>query len=160
MPETPMPETPMPEIPVVRDAVVTDVPGISAMLGDDSLGRGRESTDPQIYAAAFQRMAAQDGNTIVVLEDAGGLLGCAQYTVIHGLSRGGMSRAQIEGVRVARHARGRGLGAVLIRALIDRARRDGCGLLQLTTDQRRPEAHRFYEKLGFQPSHVGMKLDL
>jgi hypothetical protein len=36
----------------------------------------------------------------------------------------------------------------------------GCGLVQLTTDKKRNDAHRFYERLGFISSHEGMKLTL
>jgi GNAT superfamily N-acetyltransferase len=43
---------------------------------------------------------------------------------------------------------------------IGEARRRGCGLVQLTTDKARPDAHRFYERLGFVASHQGMKLRL
>ena len=61
---------------------------------------------------------------------------------------------------IDRNRRGRGVGEALIRYAIAKARSEGCALVQLTTDKSRPDAHRFYERLGFVASHEGMKLDL
>lgn len=145
---------------IVREAARTDLTGIAALLADDGLGRGREASDPVVYQQAFDRMQTQPGNVYLVAEENGELLACLQYTVIHGLSRAGASRAQIEGVRVSSAHRGKGLGEIMMQTAIERARTDGCSLVQLTTDRARADAHRFYERLGFVASHHGMKLDL
>lgn len=144
----------------IREATHADLSGIADLLADDGLGRGRESSDPAIYQRAFDRMQSQQGNVYLVAEEDGEPIACLQYTVIHGLSRAGASRAQIEGVRVSAAHRGKGLGEAMMQAVIDRARADGCTLVQLTTDRSREDAHRFYERLGFVASHHGMKLDL
>jgi len=143
-----------------REATAGDLDAIAALLADDGLGKGREAPGDPVYAEAFARMSAQPGNICLVAEDAGAIVGCLQLTVIHGLSRKGASRAQIEGVRVAAGRRGTGLGQALVREAIARARDAGCGLVQLTTDMRREDAHRFYEALGFRGTHLGMKLEL
>jgi ribosomal protein S18 acetylase RimI-like enzyme len=146
-----------------RTAIRDDLPAIVRMLADDGLGKGREQPVdplPQAYGDAFDRMAAQPGNDYLLAEIDGEVVGCLQLTVIHGLSRTGMSRAQIEGVRVAGSHRGQGIGEALFREAIDRAQAAGCGLVQLTTDKARPDALRFYEKLGFTASHEGMKREL
>ncbi|WP_240500947.1 GNAT family N-acetyltransferase, partial [Streptomyces albus] len=57
-------------------------------------------------------------------------------------------------------ARGSGLGTQLITWAIDEAGRQGCALVQLTSDATRVEAHRFYERLGFEASHLGFKKPL
>ena len=142
----------------IREAVEDDLPAIAALLADDGLGRGRESGDMSVYQVAFARMTAQPGNVYLVAEVDGFVAGCLQYTPIHGLSRAGASRAQIEGVRVSAAFRGQGVGEQMMAAAIDRARRDGCSLVQLTTDKSRGDAHRFYDRLGFVASHEGMKL--
>lgn len=144
----------------IREATESDLSGIAALLADDGLGRGRESTDPKVYQEAFDRMQSQQGNVYLVADEEGEPIACLQYTVIHGLSRAGASRAQIEGVRVSAAHRGKGLGEAMMQAAIERARADGCTLVQLTTDRSREDAHRFYERLGFVASHHGMKLDL
>lgn len=145
---------------IIRDATKDDVDAISRLLLDDGLGKGREMPGDPVYDAAFQRMMAQTQNVYMIAVEGTEVLACLQYTVIHGLSRSGASRAQIEGVRVSGVHRGRGIGETLIRAAISRARNDGCSLVQLTTDKRREDAHRFYLRLGFTASHQGMKLDL
>jgi ribosomal protein S18 acetylase RimI-like enzyme len=149
----------------IRPATREDVPAIIALLADDPLGRTREDTDdPDTYLRAFDEMAAQGGNIALVADRDGAgtekIIGCLQLTMIPGLSRHGMKRGQIEGVRVSAACRGLGLGERLIRHAIDIARAEGCGLVQLTSDVSRPDAHRFYERLGFVASHAGFKLAL
>lgn len=145
---------------IIREANRQDLAQIAALLADDGLGRGREASDVAIYQAAFDRMRTQSSNVYLVVENAGEVIACLQYTVIHGLSRAGASRAQIEGVRVSADHRGQKLGERLMQAALERARSDGCSLVQLTTDRSRADALRFYERLGFVASHHGMKLDL
>jgi ribosomal protein S18 acetylase RimI-like enzyme len=147
----------------IREAGETDLSAIVAMLADDPLGKTRERFEeplPEAYRAAFRAIRAQAGNRVLVADRGGSVVGCLQLTVIPGLSRLGMSRAQIEGVRIASSERGRRIGERLVEAAIAQARTAGCGLVQLTTDVSRPDAHRFYERLGFTASHVGMKLSL
>lgn len=146
-----------------RKATATDLPAIVKLLADDPLGAKRERAEdplPQDYRDAFAAIEQQAGNSVIVALDNGAVVGCLQLTLIPGLSRLGMLRAQIESVRVAESHRSQGLGEVLFRHAIERAREAGCGLVQLTTDRSRPDALRFYERLGFEASHLGMKLDL
>jgi ribosomal protein S18 acetylase RimI-like enzyme len=147
----------------VRVARRADVPAIVRLLADDALGATREHPEEplaQAYWDAFDAMEAQEGNELLVAEVEGAIVGCLQLTIIPGLSRGGMKRGQLEGVRVSSRHRGHGIGEVLARAAIERARTQGCRLVQLTTDRTRVDAHRFWERLGFEASHVGMKLPL
>lgn len=146
-----------------RSATLADLPVIVRLLADDALGATRERPAdplPREYRDAFADMQAQTGNDCLLAEADGAVAGCLQLTVIPGLSRTGMRRAQIEGVRVDRRYRGRGVGEALLRHAVERARAAGCGLVQLTTDKTRPDALRFYERLGFSASHEGLKLDL
>jgi len=147
----------------IRPARRADVPAIVALLADDPLGFTREaSVDPllQAYWQAFDDIAAQSGNHLLVAEHADTVIGCLQLTIIPGLSRRGMTRGLIEAVRVAAACRGLGVGERLICHAIEVARAAGCGLIELTSDKSRADAHRFYERLGFVPSHIGMKLAL
>jgi len=147
----------------VRPAVASDLYEIVRLLADDPLGATRERFEdplPPAYAAAFAAIAGRDGDTILVAVEADSIVGCLQLTIIPGLARQGMTRAQIEAVRVDRDHRGQGIGEALFHFAINLARAAGCGLIQLTTDKSRPEARRFYERLGFVASHEGMKLPL
>ncbi len=146
-----------------RLAEQNDLPAIIDLLADDEFGKTRNPryTDAaELYDAAFAQLLGNADNTIVVGEQADVLVGCYQLTFIRGLSHRGAVRAQIESVRIASAVRGQGLGDLLMRDAIDRARARGANLVQLTTDLRRPHTQRFYERLGFVTSHAGMKLVL
>lgn len=142
---------------IIREAAEADIAAIAFLLADDGLGRGREAPGDPAYARAFAAMSAQPGNLYLVAEVAGEVIGCLQFTLIHGLSRKGASRAQIEGVRVHADHRGQKIGEALFNAAFERAASAGCALVQLTTDRQRTDALRFYERLGFEASHWGMK---
>jgi GNAT superfamily N-acetyltransferase len=146
-----------------RPAQEEDLPTIIALLADDPIGATREHGTHDglgAYAAAWKAMQAQVGNSIQVAVLDSQIVGVLQLTFIAGLSRGGMLRAQIEGVRVSGSHRGHGIGRKLFDHAIVLARDAGCGLVQLTTDKRRHDARRFYEELGFTATHEGMKLEL
>jgi GNAT superfamily N-acetyltransferase len=145
---------------IFRDARRDELPAIVALLADDVLGVDRETGPDDSYRSAFDDIAADQRSRLVVADAAGQVAGTLQLTLIPGLSRHGMLRAQIEGVRVAAPWRGQGLGRALIGWAIEEARRSGCGLVQLTSDKRRADAIRFYEALGFTPTHEGLKLSL
>jgi GNAT superfamily N-acetyltransferase len=144
-----------------RRATVEDLPAIVALLAADSLGAGRESPeDLTPYLAAFDRLAADPNQQLLVAERAGKVVGTLQLTLIPGLSRKGATRTQIEAVRVDSGERGRGLGTLLMEYAVEESRRLGADLVQLTSDAVRADAHRFYRQLGFTDSHVGFKLSL
>ena len=143
----------------LRRARAGDVPAIVALLAADPLGATREdqtSLDP--YRRAFAAVDADPSQLLIVADDGGEVAGTFQLSFIPGLSRGGALRAQIEGVRVRDDHRGSGLGTEMLTWAIAEARRRGCALVQLTTDNARPDALRFYERLGFVASHAGLKL--
>ncbi|MEU1510432.1 GNAT family N-acetyltransferase [Kitasatospora sp. NPDC005748] len=145
----------------IRRATTDDLPAIVAMLADDPLGAARESPDDlSPYRTAFARIDADPHQHLVVAERAGRTIGTLQLTVVPGLSRKGSTRTIIEAVRIHADERGTGLGTDLIRWAIDRSRELGSDLVQLTSDATRTDAHRFYERLGFVPSHLGFKLAL
>jgi ribosomal protein S18 acetylase RimI-like enzyme len=145
----------------VRPARRDDVPAIVRLLADDMLGAKRERVDDlPAYLRAFDDIAADPGNELFVAVQDEEVIGCLQLTIIPGMSRAGMRRAQIESVRVASTHRGARVGEKLVLDAVGRARAAGCGMLQLTSDASRVDARRFYERLGFEASHVGMKLTL
>ena len=145
----------------LRRAVPEDLPEVVALLAADQLGVTREAVDDlEPYRAAFDAITADLAHLLVVAVDAGRVIGTMQLTFIPGLARRGAWRVQIESVRVHEDVRNRGVGAQMIGWAIEEARRRGCALVQLTTDKRRTDAHRFYERLGFVASHEGMKLAL
>jgi GNAT superfamily N-acetyltransferase len=147
-------------VELLREARRADVPEIVALLADDAIGAGREGSADDAYYAAFDQITGDPRHLLLVAELDGAVVGTLQLSMIPGLSRHGMLRGQIEGVRVGASQRGRGLGRRMISRAIEEARRQGCGLVQLTSDKRRPDAVRFYQSLGFTASHEGLKLPL
>jgi ribosomal protein S18 acetylase RimI-like enzyme len=144
----------------LRRARRDDVGAIVAMLADDHLGRGRERLEdplPSSYFRAFDAVDRDPNFQLMVAVDANdAVVGCLQLCIMPGLSSQGASRALIEDVRVATHCRSRGIGEQMVRWAIAEARAKKCKLVELLTHNTRVDAQRFYVRLGFQASHVGM----
>lgn len=148
---------------IFRDAREADLLAIVQMLAADALGATRETIGEPLadaYTAAFERIEADPNNRLIVADDDGTVVGCLQLTYIPGLSFSGGIRAEIEGVRVHANRRGQGVGHAMMEWVMGEAKTRGCRLMQLTTNNVRVDAQRFYKDLGFKASHVGMKRDL
>jgi GNAT superfamily N-acetyltransferase len=146
-----------------RPATRGDIPAIVYMLAEDELGAQRERFEtplPQAYYTAFEAIEADPNQELIVAELNGEVIGTLQLMYLPSLSYQGRTRAQVESVRVVERLRGQGIGAEMMKWAIGRARQRGCHLMQLTSHKSRADAHRFYEKLGFTASHLGMKIDL
>lgn len=143
-----------------RRAQASDLPAIVALLADDPLGAQREDANvplSQSYWEAFSAIDTDPNQLLAVVTDRESVIGTLQITFIPGISRNGAWRGQIEAVRIAREHRGAGLGKQMFEWAFEQCRSRGCSLAQLTTDKARPDAHRFYEELGFTASHLGFK---
>lgn len=146
---------------VIRRARREDVGVIIAMLADDPLGSGRERIEqplPSSYFQAFDAIEKDPNIQLVVAEQGGAVVGCLQLCILPGLSSQGAARALVEDVRVASHCRSRGIGEQMVQWAVVEARARGCKLVELLTHHTRVDAQRFYERLGFARSHVGMTL--
>ena len=145
-----------------RKATKSDVVFIVELLVDDALGQLREAFAnplPQTYYTAFNAIDKDPNQELMVVEnEAKKIIGTLQLTFIPYLTYQGGVRAQIEAVRILKDYRGQGLGEQFFHWAINRAKAKGAHVLQLTSDKKRPEAIRFYEKLGFKATHEGMKL--
>ncbi|MEU0789237.1 GNAT family N-acetyltransferase [Amycolatopsis sp. NPDC005961] len=145
----------------IRRARREDIDAIVRMLADDQLGAARDDPhDLAPYLSAFEQIDADPNQLLVVVTADDEPVGTLQLTLIPGLARRGALRGQVEAVRIHADHRGSGLGSDLMHWAIDEARQRGCALVQLTSDVSRTGAHRFYERLGFLPSHTGFKLTL
>ncbi len=146
-----------------RRAEEEDLPAIVMLLADDVLGASREDAGmppAEPYVRAFADIRRDRNQFLAVAEISGAVVGVLQLSFIPGLSRMGAWRGQIESVRIGSSMRGSGLGERMFEWAIETCRSRGCSLVQLTTDKGRPDAHRFYEKLGFVATHEGYKLQL
>ncbi|AHY54496.1 GNAT family N-acetyltransferase [Bradyrhizobium japonicum] len=143
----------------IRPARRDDVAAIVAMLADDHLGRARERVEdplPASYYQAFERVERDQNLTLVVAESEGRVVGCLQLAILPGISTQGGIRGLLEDVRVASDCRSRGIGEQLVQWAVAEAKARGCNLVELLTHQTRTDAQRFYKRLGFAASHVGM----
>lgn len=148
-------------MPTIERARAEDIPAIVAMLADDSLGSARETPgDLTPYLKAFEVIDADPHQYLAVARRDRRVVGTLQLTTLPGLSRTAATRAQVESVRVHADERGGGLGTELLEWAEREARERGCVLLQLTSDATREDARRFYERLGYEASHVGFKKSL
>lgn len=147
---------------VIRRARRDDVEAIVRMLANDPLGGPRERIEAPLPPAYFEAFAVIEGEPRVMLmvaeDGVGAVVGCLQLCILPGLSSQGASRGLIEDVRVAAHLRSQGIGERLVRWAISEARERDCRLIELFTHRTRIDAQRFYRRLGFEPSHVGMTL--
>lgn len=149
--------------PTFRLATPQDLPAIIALLADDEISRAREGFQADVTpetVAAFKEIEEDKNNELWVGELEGVVIATMHLTVIPGLSRGGMRRTIVEEVRVHADHRSQGVGEQLMNFAFERAKTQGSKLIQLTTDNRRAAAQRFYVRMGFEPSHVGMKRSL
>lgn len=146
-----------------RVATINDLPAIVRMLADDFLGQQRERLEdplPKSYVRAFREIDVDANNDLIVAERDGEIIGTMQLTYTPSLSFQGGKRCTVESVRVEKRYRGQGIGRKMMSWAIERAKEKGCVSMQLTTNNERIDAHRFYESLGFSKSHIGTKLKL
>ncbi|MFA9458759.1 GNAT family N-acetyltransferase [Halalkalibacter sp. AB-rgal2] len=144
-----------------RLANENDLDSIVAMLADDALGSKRERYEnplPHSYMKAFEAITSDPNNELIVACAGNVVVGVQQITFTPYITHQGGWRATIEGVRTSASVRGKGIGTELIKWAIQRAEERDCHLVQLTTDKKRPDALRFYERLGFKATHEGLKL--
>ncbi|MFC9263401.1 GNAT family N-acetyltransferase [Streptomyces hydrogenans] len=146
---------------ILRPATRAELPAVLALLADeDRVVDPAPALVTEAYERAFADIEADPRNEMLVLVDDGLVLGCLQATYIPGLGKGGAERALIEAVRIRADRRGGGLGRELMERAAARAKERGCALVQLTSDKKRADAHRFYASLGYARSHEGFKLPL
>ncbi|MBF6356051.1 GNAT family N-acetyltransferase [Nocardia higoensis] len=142
----------------VQRAARADVPALVALLSDDEISRAREVSEIARYEEAYDAVSRDSSHYLAVVRDEGDrIVGTMQLTIIPGLSRGGATRLQIEGVRVAASQRSRGIGTAMLEWAHDHGRHRGATLAQVTTDRVRERAHAFYARLGYDNNHIGLK---
>ncbi|MCB1517903.1 MAG: GNAT family N-acetyltransferase [Hyphomicrobiaceae bacterium] len=153
----------LPDDLLIRDAVEADVPHIVALiLGGPAIANQHGGLDPNDPAQieTFRLIDADPRQRLIVVELGGRIVATLQITYLPYFASGARWRAQFESVHVDADLRGRGIGGHLIRWAIEQARERGAGMVQLTSNKARMNAHRFYETLGFSRSHEGFKLAL
>ena len=146
-----------------REAAFGDLPALIALFADDSMGGHGDTTDiaaRSAYESAFAAIANSPNDQLFVGVANGEVVATAQVTFITSLTGRGSTRMLIEAVQTRADMRGKGIGARLMGHCLEAARKRNAASVQLTSNSQRLDAHRFYEKLGFEKSHAGFKLKL
>lgn len=147
----------------IREAILEDLDFVVSLIGTDPIADARNpaTADDRLHQReAFEAINSDPNHLLLVAELEHQPVGSFQLSFIPGVSRQGAWRGQIESVRIHPAHRNRGLGGAMMEWAVERCRERGCGLVQLTSDQQRSNAHRFYERLGFLPTHTGFKMRL
>jgi GNAT superfamily N-acetyltransferase len=143
---------------VIREAELRDVQRLVELMESGSLGVHQElPTVDLAYQRALTEILETDGNDVLVAVSGGALVGMCQLVIFRHLQSNGGLCAEIESMHVHPDFRSQGIGGQLLEAAVKRAERSGCYRVQLTSNKQRHDAHRFYVREGFDPSHVGFK---
>jgi GNAT superfamily N-acetyltransferase len=148
---------------IFRNAMRTDVRSIVRLLADDELGSMRERYEdplPEAYYSAYELINKDPNHELIVAELNGEVIGTLHLMFLPSLSFQGGLRAQVESVRVDTRHQNQGIGSQMMKWAIERAKVRGAHIVQLTTHRSRADAHRFYERMGFKGTHLGMKFSL
>ncbi|RIV87535.1 GNAT family N-acetyltransferase [Aurantiacibacter zhengii] len=146
-----------------RQATETDLPFLDALIGADEVAAARDIAPPDNDAQqleALRAITADSGHELWIVALEGEDIASFHLSYLPGVSRKGAWRGQIESVRVMPHVRGKGIGEAMMRWAVKRCEEKGCGVAQLTSDNQREGAHRFYKRLGYEPTHTGFKMRL
>ncbi|MCO5730597.1 GNAT family N-acetyltransferase [Rhizobium sp. SSA_523] len=148
---------------VIRKAREEDLPDLVALFAEDALGGHGDTTDPEAhedYLKAFHAIdaSAQDHLFVCLAQDA--VVGTFQISFLRSLPGRGALNMRIEAVQTRADLRGQGIGARMIAHALEEGRRHGCKAAYVISNARRTDAHRFYERLGFAPSHAGFRMPL
>lgn len=145
---------------IIRPARTADLPRIAALLAAGTIRAHEDPSDQAAYEDAWVEIEATPGSEVLVAEAGGSVVGVCQLVIFRHLQERGGRCAEMESMHVDEAHRSEGIGGRLVAAAIERARESGCYRIQLTSNRVRPDAHRFYARYGFEPTHVGFKLYL
>ena len=143
----------------IRPANVADLPDLLALLTQLDLGEDGASS-LETMTAEFEKITANPYHTIYVAEQAGALVGTFALIIVPQLAHGGTRSGIVEDVVVDADQRGQGIGQAMMWFAIERCREAGCYKLVLASGNRRVDAHRFYENLGFRQHGISFLIDL
>ena len=146
----------------IREATARDLPRIVPLLAQLYADPAQEDYNAarEQYESAYQEIDADPRQTLLVADEDADLVGTVVLIIIPNLTRRGRPYGIIENVVVDGSHRGERIGEALMLRASEIARAAGCHKVALMSRVERTEAHRFYERLGFKPAHVGYRLDL
>ncbi|MBN8526093.1 MAG: GNAT family N-acetyltransferase [Planctomycetes bacterium] len=139
-----------------RPALEADLPAILRLLAQ--LSPGEPPMPVERAREVFTRMARNPGLTVWVGEIGGKVMATYTMQVMDNLGHNGTPAAIVESVVVDAELRGQGLGAVMMRHAGTQAAAAGCYKVALSSNRKRPDAHRFYQRIGFKPHGISFAI--
>jgi GNAT superfamily N-acetyltransferase len=146
-----------------KKASKSDLPRLVELLIDDELGSKRDGDfekNKKSYEDMFDLIDKDPNQYLMVILQEDKIIGTCHLTLVPSLTYKGKIRCQIEALRVCSKMRGKGMGHWVIREAIEWGKKNKAKIFQLTADKRRERVKKFYESLGFVPTHDGYKMNL
>ena len=138
--------------PTIRLATAADLPALAVLIRQ--LGYDESVEDIAARLAALEA----SGQVALVAELDGRAVGCLATSIMPVLHRpkpvGRMSMVVVE-----EGLRGRRIGEQLVRAGEAWLKDRGCGMIEVTSNVKRTDAHRFYERLGYEKTSWRFAID-
>jgi len=141
----------------IRDAVKADIPRLLelyAQLALNSTETYYAEPEPDFNRKALTEIQATPGLHLLVAEQDGDVVGTCMLCILPGLSRGIARWAVIEYVVVEKKLRSKGIGQAIMDHAVKMAEEAGCYKVMLCSNKKRTDAHRFYQRLGFEQTHL------
>jgi predicted N-acetyltransferase YhbS len=138
---------------VIRCAREGDAAALARLIGQ----LGYDASPGEV--AERLSVMESEGRVVLVAELDGEIIGCLSTSVMRVLHRPAPV-GRISMMVVDEALRGRGIGAELVRAAEDALATQGCYMVEVTSHERRTEAHRFYERLGYERTSVRLAREL
>jgi GNAT superfamily N-acetyltransferase len=146
----------------VRPATEYDIPRILQLYDELTINSAPMEMESGFSAnearAVFSEIQGDPRHELFVAEEEGQVVGTIVLLIVPNLSHGVAPWAIAENIIVSEEYRRKGIGRMLLEHVIARAREKGCYKIQLVSDTRRKEAHKFYGALGFEALAHGFRL--
>lgn len=130
----------------IRSAVTADTPAISRLLAQ----LGYPANQPYVERRVTEQLAHPDA-LLLVAQSGAGVVGFISLHIISQLALAG-DFCRVSYLCVDEDARSMGVGALLEACAERHARALGCDRIELHSNARRHDAHRFYQRCGYEDS--------
>jgi GNAT superfamily N-acetyltransferase len=114
------------------------------------LSSGHSALSESRLRELIRRIATYPDYTVYLALDGDQVVGTFALLIMDALGDRLAPAGVVEDVVVDSAVRGRGIGKAMMKFALEKCRNAGCYKMALSSNINRPEAHRFYESLGFE----------
>ncbi|HEX7710054.1 MAG TPA: GNAT family N-acetyltransferase [Sphingomonadaceae bacterium] len=137
----------------IRSARADDCAALARLIAQ----LGYQASEAEVAKRLAQIQA--DDRVVLVAEIDRKVVGCLSTSIMRVLHRP-KPVGRISMMVVDERRRGQGIGAQLVRAAERALAQQGCGLVEVTSNLARTDAHRFYQRLGYERTSQRFAIDL